>query len=535
MLKGMSSQPLIASALPATVKPPESYYTWLPLGLILLCLLPMGLHLAGFALPSAVTGDWGRQYTGYSQLSGAFVHTILEWSAFCLALFIGLLALAHYQMTRNLLILTIGGGLLVSGLLDAMHALVSVRLLGATGLNESLIPLTWTFGRLINSLFMGSSVLYLLATRRIYAPTYDRPQKGRVLGLGAVVLLSLAACLMIVLAHIPDLPPTIFNHPPLLGLITRPYDLIPLVIYLIVGIGLYPRFYKAYPSVFSFTLMLSLIPDSFTQLYMALGSEALFDSFFYVAHALKILAYALPLSGLILDYLQTHLQQKHLVTALQQQVQQRIQLEREVLEISHREQERIGKDLHDSLGQLLTGAALLGEGLRRQTQDETAQAKAAQITGLLNDAVSQIRNLSRILAPIDLQDGDLPEALRELTARIEEVFGFECRLMQLGSWPEVPREQAVHLYRIVQEATHNSVKHSQGSLVEIRLAASNESWTIEIRDNGRGIFWTGSQGLGLQLMQSRADSIGAELKIESAAEGVTITCKLPRKAQSKRS
>lgn len=495
----------------------------LPGLLILLCLSPLLFHGLGFS------GEAGPSPPAplYTAMAGDFLHTLFEWSAFCLALFIGLLSLAHYRMTGNLLILLIGGSLLFSGCLDALHALVSVHLLGAATLNSRLIPLTWTLGRLCNGLFMGISVAYLLFRGRLHVPAYAETLRRRLGLLGLLLLLS-AAALMLGLANVQSLPQSIFAEPPLLGLFTRPYDLLPLALYLLLGLGLYPRFYRAHPSVFSYTLMLSLIPDACTQLYMALGSAALFDGYFYLAHGLKLFSYMLPLAGLMLDYLQTHLQQEHLVKALQQQIQQRSRLEREVLEISHREQDRIGKDLHDSLGQLLTGAALLGEGLRRQSRDSAVEAKAAQLTGLLNDAVAQIRSLSRILSPIDLLDGDLPEALREIARRTEGVFGISCRMTLHGSWPEVPRNLAVHLYRIVQEATHNSVKHSGASLIEIVLSSEREAWQLEVSDNGQGIFVTEiREGLGLQLMQSRADSIGAELTITSSAEGVRVRCRLP--------
>ncbi|MEZ0368678.1 MAG: sensor histidine kinase [Candidatus Sericytochromatia bacterium] len=504
---------------------------YLPLVLLLLCLLPIGLQMMGVEtglMPVSGLDHGLGQERLYRLMSGAFLHTMMEWSGFCLSVFIGILALSHYRMNGNLLIMTIGSCLLFSGLLDAVHALVADGFLGAEALNQDLIPLTWTVGRLFNSLVMASSVLYLLRSGRLYG----RSLRGTVLLLSGAGLVSVGFFVILFLAHRQHLPQSTFS-PPLLGLITRPYDLLPLGIYLLAGTLIYPRFYRRYPSIFSFSLLLSLLPDSFCQLYMALGSRAIFDVYFQSAHLLKILAYAIPLLGLLQNYLETYRSQGRLVAALQLQIQERQRLEREVLEISHREQERIGKDLHDSLGQQLTGAALLCEGLSRQLE-APAQTKATQITRLLNDAVSQIRNLSRLLAPIELQAGDLPAALRELAFRTEEVYGVSCSLSLETSWPEIPRDLALHLYRIAQEATHNSIRHSQGTRVEILLAADALYWKLEIRDNGRGLLaGQSSQGLGLKLMHSRAHSLGATLLIEPApGSGTRIRCFLPRSAIS---
>ena len=103
-------------------------------------------------------------------------------------------------------------------------------------------------------------------------------------------------------ANTAHLPKTTFPN----AIWTRPWDVIPLILFILSGVWLYPKFYRKHPSPFSHALIVSAIPNIVTQVHMAFGSTALFDNHFNIAHFLKILAYLVPLAGLVLDYIYTH-------------------------------------------------------------------------------------------------------------------------------------------------------------------------------------------------------------------------------------
>jgi len=109
------------------------------------------------------------------------------------------------------------------------------------------------------------------------------------------------------------LPQTMFAD----SIISRPYDVAPLILFVFAGIFVYPRFYKQAPSLFSYSIILSMVPDVATQAYMAFGSTALFDNAFNIAHFLKIVAYLVPFIGLLLDYSITYNKEKENVVGLE--------------------------------------------------------------------------------------------------------------------------------------------------------------------------------------------------------------------------
>jgi signal transduction histidine kinase len=208
-------------------------------------------------------------------------------------------------------------------------------------------------------------------------------------------------------------------------------------------------------------------------------------------------------------------------------------LEEEILNISEREQRRIGHDLHDSLCQHLTGVALAGQVLSGQLAAKSPpEARAADhIVEMVEGAIELTRTLARGLHPFELKGEGFTDALRELAATITEGFNtpctFEC------DRPVTIREQAVttHLYRITQEALTNAVKHSNAEKIAVRLETAAEGLTLTISDDGVGLPAQMPHGnhMGLRTMAYRASVIGAAFHVERLpAGGTRVTCKLPR-------
>ena len=218
---------------------------------------------------------------------------------------------------------------------------------------------------------------------------------------------------------------------------------------------------------------------------------------------------------------------------LRREIAARRRLEREILEISEREQQRIGRDLHDDLGQRLVGISYLSQALANQLEalGSTEAAHAAKITGLLKDALSLTRSLARGLHPVALKSGGLVAALNDLAERTAEIFRIECKFDGPESEPLLAPSAATHLYRIAQEAVTNAVNHGKASRITITLSGGGSAACLmTVLDNGSGMPQPNPRhkGMGLRIMRYRADVIGATLTFENPPPGGTlINCLIP--------
>jgi signal transduction histidine kinase len=211
-------------------------------------------------------------------------------------------------------------------------------------------------------------------------------------------------------------------------------------------------------------------------------------------------------------------------------VTERRTLEQEVVDISEREQQRIGHDLHDGLGQQLTGIAMLATALSEQleTNDKPDPQSAERIADLIHDAIAQTRVLARGLYPIDLQDEGLAYGLQRLSDRVAILPGVKCRFEAVGA-ARVDTASASHLYRIAQEAINNAIRHGKAKHIAIELRALEDDISLTIRDDGNGFDPASeSTGLGLRLMRYRARTIRGALYIQSSNAGTVVGCTLQR-------
>ncbi|MBM3289474.1 MAG: PAS domain S-box protein, partial [Candidatus Hydrogenedentes bacterium] len=212
-------------------------------------------------------------------------------------------------------------------------------------------------------------------------------------------------------------------------------------------------------------------------------------------------------------------------------VTDRRRLERQVLEISAREQMRIGQDLHDRLGQHLTGigfrSQVLAEDLKRKHQPESETAAA--IVEMVSDAINQTRGLARGLYPVHLEADGLMTALHELATQTQALFDLRCRFVCEEPILIYDVSVATHLYRIAQEALNNAVRHGKPKAIEIALQEAGDAVELRIADDGVGIdpSANGTRGLGLSIMQYRARMIDGTLRVRRGTSGGTVvTCSL---------
>jgi PAS domain S-box-containing protein len=209
-------------------------------------------------------------------------------------------------------------------------------------------------------------------------------------------------------------------------------------------------------------------------------------------------------------------------------------LQRELLEVSEREQRRIAQDLHDGLCQQLIGASFLAGGLQRRMAErgDPGAPELQRISDTLRTAAADARGLAHGLHPVDSAPRALMKALENFAQITSRMFGIECVFECPRPVLIRRRAAASHLYRIAQEAVGNAIKHGASTRVVIRLRnAGRGRVVLAIRDNGAGIparLPAGSKGMGLQIMRYRAGMCGGVLDVRrSTPRGTLITCRLP--------
>jgi PAS domain S-box-containing protein len=213
-------------------------------------------------------------------------------------------------------------------------------------------------------------------------------------------------------------------------------------------------------------------------------------------------------------------------------VTERRELERELIEISERERQRIGYDLHDTLGQQLAGIAFLSKVLaqRLATHHVAEATQAAQIVTFVNQAIEQARTLAGGLAPVTLETYGLVFALQELAANVESLFHCSCKVSSNHAIHITDHAVAMHLYRIVQEAVNNAIQHGKAQQITITLSVRREGGMIlMVHDNGVGLPTdvAARRGMGLRIMHHRARMIGAILEVQRGGQGGTcVICTL---------
>jgi signal transduction histidine kinase/ActR/RegA family two-component response regulator len=219
---------------------------------------------------------------------------------------------------------------------------------------------------------------------------------------------------------------------------------------------------------------------------------------------------------------------------LQASITERKRLEHELLEITEKERRRIGLDLHDDLGQKLSGVALMIKGLENKLakQDATIASEAGKIHLLVQQAMSHASDLAHDLATLDHKGSDLPAALNDLAERAKELFAISCRFKVDGEIPPLEPNTVSQLYKIAQEAVTNAIKHGKAKKVGISLANGAEQVVLTIQNDGLPFPDLNSQstGMGLRIMNYRASLIGASLEVKGMAKGTRVTCSIPIEA-----
>jgi signal transduction histidine kinase len=202
-------------------------------------------------------------------------------------------------------------------------------------------------------------------------------------------------------------------------------------------------------------------------------------------------------------------------------------LERQLLQVSDREQMQLAQELHDGLAQHLIGVAFLLRPLRKELGSGPWTKRLDEVSRLLDEAIDQTRHLARSRHSPALEGAGLATALGELAAYTTRVFGVACDVHDRAGF-DPPVASSTHLHRIAREAVINAAKHASATTIEIELACDAGELTLVVRDDGVGIGPRPAAGMGLQFMTYRARMLGASLQIAPGqGRGTTVTCRVP--------
>ena len=222
---------------------------------------------------------------------------------------------------------------------------------------------------------------------------------------------------------------------------------------------------------------------------------------------------------------------------LKNEIARRQGLEGEILSVSDREQQRLGQELHDGLCQHLTAVAFMSSSIAMRLKNHRVieVGDIEKIAQLVNDAATDTRNLSRALHRLDVDAAGLVNALQDLVDR--EIWRTPCRLEVKPSFRIEDDAAAAHLYRIAREAVINANKHAQAREIIVKLQRSRREMVLHVIDDGVGLSDERKlkQGLGLHIMNYRAQLVGGRLEIDSPKNrGTRVSCYLPRRVSPSR-
>lgn len=213
------------------------------------------------------------------------------------------------------------------------------------------------------------------------------------------------------------------------------------------------------------------------------------------------------------------------------EVTERVLLERRMVAALEQQQQRIGRDLHDSVGQLLTGMRMLAQNLeeRHFGAGRPGQEQVRKIISYADEAAQHVSDLQRGLMPVQMERGGLAQALQELASNTDVLPDVDCIYVVDGGADVRDPERKLQLYRIAQEATNNALKHARPSYIKIALKTNDDTIVLEVEDDGVGfdLTQTGKESLGLHSMYYRARSIDAVLQIFSEpGSGTAVRCEI---------
>lgn len=494
----------------------------------------------------------------FERLRGAFVHTILESAAIGVAGMTGLLAIAHYRVSGGVVAPILVLAFFYGGVVDATHTLVAVHLVETRANLIDFEPFSWAVGRLLNACILLIGVIALVsAQRRVGQLRPTRFVLSWAVAIGILTVLVIAFIL-----DTTELPTSIRRAGPVL----RPWDLLPLSVYVVIALLALPLLHQTRRSAFVQAVWASMIPASAAQAHMAFSSSAPFDHDFNAAHVLKLLAYAVPFAGLALDYRMARQAERRAIADRTEAEVERAVTERRLaeeralrleLERSNRDLEQFAYVASHDLRAPLRAISNLATWLEEDFGDGLSET-GREYVDLMHDRVRRLEDMITSLLefsrmgrdgapPVAVDAGVLVREIGELLLIPEEI-----ELRTAGTLPVV-WANPVELRQVLQNLLANAVRFARTEVV-VAVHVDDAEWVFEIRDDGPGIepvyqekIWNLFQrleageheegtGVGLALVRKAAQRWGGDAWVESEpGVGASFYVSLPFDGGWKRS
>ncbi len=286
----------------------------------LLSITPLLFNMLGvyFDSPNVNIAEVLQLKSGFAQLiadramlwrmgAGVLHHTLLEWTAVMLAFLTALLAFAHFRLDQeHIATPIIGIALCCSGVMDAFHILASLHIVNVSANDADFVPFTWALARCFNAVILILGAIICLRVARVnHLPGEKKNELLIMLGVSAAFV-ALALLCVFWAASSSSLPQSFYPE----NILSRPYDLVPIVLFIFALIPLV-ALYRKMPTMLNGALIVCVVPQVVLELHMAFGSTRFFDNHFNIAHALKIVAYLVPLVGLMIHYYRSYTKIDH--------------------------------------------------------------------------------------------------------------------------------------------------------------------------------------------------------------------------------
>ena len=234
----------------------------------------------------------------------------------------------------------------------------------------------------------------------------------------------------------------------------------------------------------------------------------------YLFLAVMLLSLA-GVSGYLIHYNRRVFDQVHTLS------ERRSELAQQLISMQESTFRSISRELHDEFGQILTavGAMLQRSARLAAAKPEALREELREIHQIVQATLDKVRALSQALHPVMLEEAGFESALDTYLAAFERRTGIAVRCSKAGTPWHVGREQSIHLYRVLQEALNNVVRHSGAKQAEVRLIFSADRLTLEVEDRGTGFGNRRRDGLGLVSMRERAEMVGGRIEFLDGPEG----------------
>ncbi len=449
----------------------------------------------------------------HQAMAGSHLFTILGWSAFLIATITAALAFLHFKIERDVATPVIGLTLFCSGCLDAFQTLVGNRLLEAYVQDQTLLPFAWAVCRTASAWIriIGVGVFLVGRPRKL--------QNNLAIVFFASLFMGFAAYATVQFAVTnPQLQRWEFPN----EVLKHPLDFVPMISFVLAGLVFYPQFYKRNPGLFAGTLVISAFPDIISHVYMAFGSASIFDHSFFIAHFLKIVAYIVPLVGMLMDYVRVYREEMQAIeraeeaaklvmehakeleklnreledqVTVRKRAEQALKIHAEELDRSNAELERFAyvasHDLREPMRVVANYVQLLSHRYKGKldkdadefisyTLDGTERMQAL-IDGLLE--YSRAGKGERKFDPVNLEEimkrvrSNLSLAIQESKAEVTQ-----------DPLPNV-MGHAPSLAQLFQNLVANAIKFRDARSPHVHISAlkKDEEWQFSVRDNGIGI------------------------------------------------